>query len=169
MSYADIDLAIVPAAPPARKNQRATSWPAPISATVPYHRESRLIRSAFCSVSVPNSTCSMRPIIACGQGLDHELGEMCASPTSDRHVRGLAVRPLPLGAGDPVASVNAEETSPDLPAPTVTVIDCGRGTRRTSASPDRGTQGATHEWQSRPSTGDRRGQGLLGAHGQLRH
>ena len=27
--------AIVPAAPPARKNQRTTSWPAPISANVP--------------------------------------------------------------------------------------------------------------------------------------
>jgi len=42
MSYADIALAIVPAAPPTRKNQRATSCPAPISAIVPYLAGSRL-------------------------------------------------------------------------------------------------------------------------------
>ena len=29
---------MVPAAPPTRKNQRTTSWPAPISAIVPYQR-----------------------------------------------------------------------------------------------------------------------------------
>ena len=40
-----------PAAPPTRKNQRTTSWPAPISANVPYQRGSRLIRSAFWCVS----------------------------------------------------------------------------------------------------------------------
>src|SRR5271157_969085 len=40
-------LAIVPAAPPTRKNQRATSCPAPISANVPYLLGSRLICSAF--------------------------------------------------------------------------------------------------------------------------
>ena len=44
-----------PGRAPARKNQRATSWPAPISAIVPYHRGSRLIRSAFCRVSAPAS------------------------------------------------------------------------------------------------------------------
>src|SRR6185503_9953488 len=44
-------LAIVPAAPPTRKNQRATSWPAPISAKVPYLLESRLMCSAFWCVS----------------------------------------------------------------------------------------------------------------------
>jgi hypothetical protein len=42
-----MDLAIVPAAPPTRKNHRATSCPAPISATVPYHLGSRLMRSAY--------------------------------------------------------------------------------------------------------------------------
>src|SRR6185436_623221 len=47
MSYADIALAIVPAAPPTRKNQRATSWPAPISANVPYFSGSRLTCRAF--------------------------------------------------------------------------------------------------------------------------
>ncbi len=35
MSYAEMLLEIVPAAPPARKNQRTTSWPAPISAKLP--------------------------------------------------------------------------------------------------------------------------------------
>ena len=38
MSYAEMLLAMVPAAPPTRKNQRATSCPAPISANVPYLR-----------------------------------------------------------------------------------------------------------------------------------
>src|SRR5437667_5169805 len=45
-------LAIVPAAPPTRKNRRATSWPAPISAKVPYLVASRLIRRAFSSVPI---------------------------------------------------------------------------------------------------------------------
>ena len=40
-------MAIVPDAPPAWKNSRATSWPAPISAKVPYFGGSRLIVSAF--------------------------------------------------------------------------------------------------------------------------
>ena len=44
-------LAIVPAAPPTRKNQRATSCPAPISAKVPYLELSRLIWTAFWCVS----------------------------------------------------------------------------------------------------------------------
>src|SRR6266513_602004 len=44
--------AIVPAAPPTRKNQRTTSCPAPISANVPYQRGSRLIFSAFECVSI---------------------------------------------------------------------------------------------------------------------
>src|ERR1700674_1529589 len=38
MSYADIDLEMVPAAPPTLKNQRATSCPAPISANAPSER-----------------------------------------------------------------------------------------------------------------------------------
>src|SRR4051794_22147356 len=42
---------MVPAAPPTRKNQRATSCPAPISAKVPYLLGSRLIRNAFWCVS----------------------------------------------------------------------------------------------------------------------
>src|SRR5213593_2660270 len=53
MSYADIVLAIVPEAPPTRKNQRATSWPAPISTQVPYLLGSRFMRSALsCVVEV---------------------------------------------------------------------------------------------------------------------
>ncbi len=51
MSYAEMLLAIVPAAPPTRKNQRATSCPAPISAKVPYFVLSRLIWMAFWCVS----------------------------------------------------------------------------------------------------------------------
>src|SRR4029077_1170149 len=47
--------AIVPAAPPTRKNQRTTSCPAPISANVPYQRGSRLILSAFECVSIVSS------------------------------------------------------------------------------------------------------------------
>src|SRR5450759_390739 len=51
ISYAEMLLAIVPAAAPTRKNQRATSWPAPISANVPYLVLSRLISRAFWCVS----------------------------------------------------------------------------------------------------------------------
>src|SRR6266542_6146698 len=43
-------LAMVPAAPPTWKKQRATSCPAPISAMAPYFAGSRLIASAFCRV-----------------------------------------------------------------------------------------------------------------------
>src|SRR6266446_5195540 len=53
-------LAIVPAAPPTRKNQRTTSWPAPISANVPYQRGSRLILSAFECVSIVSSFTSQQ-------------------------------------------------------------------------------------------------------------
>src|SRR2546427_235480 len=52
MSYAEIVFATVPAAPPTRKNQRATSCPAPISANVPYLCASRLIWKAFRSVLI---------------------------------------------------------------------------------------------------------------------
>src|SRR6478672_46700 len=50
MSYAEMVFATVPAAPPTEKNQRATSWPAPISANVPYVVPSRLRDNAFCRV-----------------------------------------------------------------------------------------------------------------------
>src|SRR5258705_10176953 len=49
-SYAEIVLATVPAAPPALKNERATSCPPPISAMVPYVLASRFSASAFCRV-----------------------------------------------------------------------------------------------------------------------
>src|SRR5215471_17632640 len=45
-------LATVPAAPPTRKNLRATSWPAPISANVPYLAGSKLMWRAFSSVPI---------------------------------------------------------------------------------------------------------------------
>src|SRR6266478_8836793 len=60
MSYADMLLATVPAAPPTRKNQRTTSCPAPISAKVPYQRGSRLILSALEWVSIVASFISVR-------------------------------------------------------------------------------------------------------------
>ena len=43
-----------------RKNQRTTSWPAPISAIVPYQRGSRLMRSAFWCVS---DCCAMSSVM----------------------------------------------------------------------------------------------------------
>src|SRR4051812_28486472 len=42
--------ATVPAAPQTEKKHRATSWPPPISANVPYVVASRLSASAFCRV-----------------------------------------------------------------------------------------------------------------------
>src|SRR5881227_1371089 len=79
MSYADMLFAIVPAAPPTRKNQRATSCPAPISANVPYFELSRLMRSAFWCVSgrisfmaVPLGFRRARlPGSGCGWGVEH--------------------------------------------------------------------------------------------------
>src|SRR5580765_5299922 len=61
-------LATVPAAPPTTKNHRATSWPAPISAIVPYLLLSRLRDSAFCLVlvgraSMPGIVCE--PSVVC--------------------------------------------------------------------------------------------------------
>src|SRR5580692_2038334 len=45
-------LATVPEAAPTRRNQRATSWPAPISANDPKIWGSRLMESAFWWVSI---------------------------------------------------------------------------------------------------------------------
>ena len=73
-------LAIVPAAPPTRKNQRTTSWPAPISAKVPYQRGSRLIRSAFCSVSAPSSSCDITITTVSVRARDRPAGPIIACP-----------------------------------------------------------------------------------------
>ena len=79
MSYAEMLLAIVPAAPPTRKNQRATSCPAPISAKVPYFVLSRLIWTAFWCVS---------------------SGLVCiGSP-----LRGAGIRVVSLGAAEVISS-----------------------------------------------------------------
>src|ERR1700753_869255 len=51
LSYAEMDLATVPEAPPTTKNQRATSCPAPISAKEPKVDVSRLKVSALWWVS----------------------------------------------------------------------------------------------------------------------
>ena len=60
ISYAETDLAIVPAAAPTRKNQRATSWPAPISAKTPYQSGLRLTDRAFSAVLAKRSPdCSL--------------------------------------------------------------------------------------------------------------
>jgi hypothetical protein len=48
-------------APPTAKNQRATSWPAPISAITPYVFASKLSASAFCLVSIALSTGHLLP------------------------------------------------------------------------------------------------------------
>src|SRR3954471_6244908 len=57
-------LAIVPEAPPTWKNRRATSWPAPISANVPYLLASRLIWNAF--LFVPTSISAFMSVQHCG-------------------------------------------------------------------------------------------------------
>jgi hypothetical protein len=51
MQLAEIVFATVPEAPPTRKNQRATSCPAPISANEPKTVVSRFRESAFWYVS----------------------------------------------------------------------------------------------------------------------
>src|SRR5437773_11138441 len=53
--------ATVPAAPPTAKNHRATSWPPPISAKVPYFAGSRLSATAFRRVLEAASSMMERP------------------------------------------------------------------------------------------------------------
>src|SRR4030095_9181439 len=77
-------LAMVPAAPPTRKNLRATSWPAPISAKVPYLLGSRLIWRAFSSV--PISICGFMQFLYWGFAIAANLlacalvGRLCQTP-----------------------------------------------------------------------------------------
>src|SRR5574341_1748375 len=71
-------LATVPAAPPTWKNQRATSWPPPTSAMVPYDFGSRLTASAFW------------PVVGCRTS----MGVI------------LALEPLPVAEGKPKAHWN---------------------------------------------------------------
>src|SRR3954447_12591447 len=90
MSYAEMVLATVPAAPPARKNHRATSWPAPISAMVPYHRGSRLIRRAFCRVSAAASIDGSFPLGAAPCGRRERTSAVPAGTASTTLVRGMS-------------------------------------------------------------------------------
>ena len=75
--------AIVPAAPPTRKNQRTTSCPAPISANVPYQRGSRLILSAFECVSIVSSFTSQQNYPTCNglmNGFGFAVTLLCKPP-----------------------------------------------------------------------------------------
>src|SRR6266478_1732907 len=83
LSYAEIVLATVPEAPPTRKNQRPTSWPAPISANVPYLVASRLMWRALWPVSVISWSSILGIAISqrANQILAHYLKRFCiASP-----------------------------------------------------------------------------------------
>lgn len=81
MSYAETDFAIVPAAAPTRKNQRATSWPAPISANTPYQSGLRLTERAFLAVLAkrsPDCSLSLPACLSCeweGGGREKSLGK----------------------------------------------------------------------------------------------
>src|SRR5437899_13073492 len=76
MSYAEMALATPVAADPTEKNQRATSWPPPISANPPYVPGSRLSARAFWAVDVS----AVRFVI------------VCLSTSHRRHRRGPAIR-----------------------------------------------------------------------------
>src|SRR5205085_2947938 len=101
MSYADIVLATVPAAPPTWKNRRATSWPAPISANVPYFFASRFIWNAFLSVprsisafTFPRCGTLARLSSRAAQTLHpHALGAACRDPAA-LIVRQRGVNPI---------------------------------------------------------------------------
>src|SRR3954468_2165943 len=99
-----MDFATVPAAPPARKNQRATSCPAPISAIVPYQRRSRLICSAFCSVSAPASMESP-PAVPPGAGGESSGTTALLTPLRRRETR----RRRPFQPPGPDASAAEEQ------------------------------------------------------------
>src|SRR5689334_11001619 len=83
MSYADMVFATVPDAPPTWKNRRATSWPAPISANVPYFFASRLIWNAF--LFVPTS---ISGFISTQSTCGHLAGSQLREPVKDGAVRG---------------------------------------------------------------------------------
>src|SRR3954453_5495151 len=102
-----MDFATVPAAPPARKNQRATSWPAPISAMVPDQRRSRLICSAFCSVSAPASM-EAPPAVPPGVGASVTGRRLLRTPLRRRReARGR--RPLQPLRRDPAAAQEQQQ------------------------------------------------------------
>src|SRR3954447_22067300 len=108
MSYADIDFATVPAAPPARKNQRATSCPAPISAIVPYQRRSRLICRAFCRVSAPASMRALPSRAAPGVAASLAAGTPGQQPWERRAGRGRDEVPLGLGRRPPPTQLQSQ-------------------------------------------------------------
>src|SRR5882757_8162714 len=102
-------LAIVPAAPPARKNQRTTSWPAPISANVPYRRASKLMASALLRVSTmrsPEARWSMaysnRRVCRVGCRLDFPRGFWRLLDRQERSPRAFA------GGGGDRAGIEAD-------------------------------------------------------------
>ena len=82
-------LAMVPAAPPTRKNQRTTSWPAPISANVPYRRGSRLIVSAF-AVGVGNPIAAAYSTYHLTRIAELLCQTSCGSPMPQERPRDLA-------------------------------------------------------------------------------
>src|SRR6267143_6125661 len=97
--------ATVPDAPPTWKNRRATSWPAPISAKVPYFFASRLVWNAF--LFVPTSISAFirsQDVGICGVlnrrtvGTwpwlhSHSLGGVCRDPSAEI-VRQSCVEPI---------------------------------------------------------------------------
>src|SRR4029079_10337766 len=91
--------ATVPAPPPARKSHRATSWPAPISAMVPYQRGSRLIRRAFCRVSAAASIDGSFPLGAgTVRSVESVLRAMPGGAASTTLVRAMSTTTEPTDA-----------------------------------------------------------------------
>src|SRR6478735_5117935 len=100
--------AIVPDAPPTRKNHRATSCPAPISAKVPYLVLSRLIWTAFWWVS--SRVDSIASSLRLGWGRSRPVAvdrEVDAEPGADAD-GAVDVDPAGVLGDDPVADAEAE-------------------------------------------------------------
>src|SRR5437879_7626608 len=97
--------ATVPAAPPTAKNHRATSWPPPISANVPYVVASRLSARAFCCV--PEAALSMgRLPQGAGSLYRRDRLRSMVSTVVGRRGRG---RSLPDNAADDVEEHRRQE------------------------------------------------------------
>src|SRR6266550_4875012 len=106
-----MDLATVPAAPPTRKNQRTTSWPAPISAIVPYQRGSRLMRSAFWCVS---DCCAMSSVMTLQTPSDAGKRWDCTNfprPAASREQPDLNVHQMPGHDAGPCPGVALQVTA----------------------------------------------------------